>query len=406
MSEILPDKAPDLPSPRNPVLSLLASLKFALVVILLIALACIAGTLIPQGSQADAFLEQNPGAQRVMHILSILGLTRVFYAWWFALLLFVLAASLVVCTYRRYLLISRTTWAVRARVAGSFITHVSLLLVFAGGVVRVLWVQKGTLQMHEGDTVTHVASPDGLFPLPFSVRLVKFDLEYYESKSKPVDDLTGRLLLQWADKKIQTDFPIATGVVHSIRAPDAPAGAPAAFTVTVLQYVPDFMIDSASGEAKSRSAMPNNPAVQIEICGGGAPHTQWIFARFPDFASHDGDPAAQPLAFRFVMVSASALAQGGPDIKAYKSTLEVLENGVVVQKKVIAVNSPFTHRGYTFYQLSYDPQDLTWSSLQVVKDPSVPLIYAGFLLMMAGLTVVFCLGPWIDGQRRKKGGTP
>ena len=406
MIDTVPKKEQGQPAPQNPALALLASLKFALVIIVLIALACIAGTLIPQGSQVDAYLEQHPNAHRVMHLLSILGLTRIFSAWWFVLLLFVLTVSLMVCTYRRYLTIARVTGAVRARVTGSFITHVSLLLVIAGGVVRVLWAQNGTIQLHEGETITHVAGPDGPFPLPFSVRLAKFDLEFYESKPASTNDAASHLLMQWADKQVQAAYPIDTGVVHSVTAPDAPAGAAPAFTVTVLRYVPNFVIDGPSGTAKSRSNTPNNPAVQIEVRGGGGTNTQWVFARFPDFASHGGDATTQPLTFRFVMESTAAIERDGQSIKAYKSTIEVLEGGAVVRKKVIVVNSPFTHRGYTFYQLSYDPQDLTWSALQVVKDPSVPLVYAGFVLMMAGLTVVFCVGPWLDGQRRKTGGVP
>ena len=405
MSETDPGKDAAQTSPPKPALAVLGSLKFALAVIVLIALACVAGTLIPQGSQVDALVESQPDAHSVMRMLSKLGMTHIFSAWWFVLLLFLFAASLMACTRRRYRVIAKTTGAVRARVIGSFVTHVSLLLVIAGGVVRVLWSQKGTLELHEGDTVTQVASPDGTFPLPFSVRLAKFDLEFYESKPAPAGDMSGHLLLRWADKKIQEAYPIDTGVARAVRAPDEPKDAAPAFTVTVLQYVPDFMIDNTSGEVKSRSNTPNNPAIQVETRGAAVTNTQWVFARFPDFASHGSESAtAMPLEFRFVMASASAMARGGPSIKAFKSTVEILENGAVVRRQVIAVNSPFTHRGYTFYQLSYNPEDLTWSSQQVVKDPSVLIVYAGFLLMMVGLTIVFCVGPWLDAQRGQTGG--
>ena len=78
--------------------------------------------------------------------------------------------------------------------------------------------------------------------------------------------------------------------------------------------------------------------------------------------------------------------------------------GAVVSTRTIAVNSPFSWGGFTFYQTSYNPDDLTWSALQVVRDPGVPVVYAGFILMMAGLTMVFCVGPWLGGQRKMTGG--
>jgi cytochrome c biogenesis protein ResB len=94
----------------------------------------------------------------------------------------------------------------------------------------------------------------------------------------------------------------------------------------------------------------------------------------------------------------------GGAIKAFKSTIEVIENGVVVGTPTIAVNSPFSRGGYSFYQTSYNPDDLTYSALQVVRDPGIPIVYAGFALMMAGLTLVFCVGPWLGDPRRTAGG--
>ena len=69
----------------------------------------------------------------------------------------------------------------------------------------------------------------------------------------------------------------------------------------------------------------------------------------------------------------------------------------------MAVNLPFTYHGYTFYQTNYNPDDLTWSAMQVVKDPGVPIVYSGFILMMIGLTMVFWLNPRPHAIDHKKG---
>jgi len=408
-------KGPDLTvAPRGAggpvkfVLSLLASLRFALAVVVAIALACIAGTLIPQEQQVIQYLERHPDAHRLMEVLTSLGLTRVFYSWWFVALLSILAASLAVCTARRYGTLRRTTGAARTRVAGSFVTHVSLLLVLAGGVMRVVWGQKGTIAFHEGETVDRVAGSASPFSLPFSVRLATFELEFYESPEQPAGARTDMLVVRWAEKDLQVEFPVKLAVEYPVVAPDAPADADPSFTVSVLRYEPDFTINGMAGGVTSRSDAPNNPAIHVSVAGGGNTNTQWVFARFPDFGSHggkEGAPAPHPLQFRFDAASAMGRRASGP-IKAFKSTVEVLEGGEVVRTVTVAVNSPFTHRGYTFYQSSYNAEDLTWTALQVVRDPGVPVVYAGFILMMVGLTMVFCVGPMLGSQHPKKGGTP
>ena len=386
----------------GPVIGLLSSLTFALPVIVLIALACIAGTVIPQGSQVMPFLERHPDAHRIIHVLAALGLTRVFYTWWFVLLLFVLAASLTACTVRRYLAIGRTSGAARARVVGSFVTHLSLMLVIAGGVVRVFWAQKGVVQLREGEVASQVATPEGAFALPFTVKLAKFELEFYPHPTPPADAKPGKLVVTWTGKEGSLDLPLDVGVDYPITPPDAQPMAAPAYTLRVLRYLPDFSLEGPGNEATSRSETPNNPAVQVRICGGGVTNTQWVFARFPDFNSHGNDAGAIPLVIRFS--STAPVPDEMPAIKAFKSSLEILDHGAVVQRPVVAVNAPFTYGGYTFYQLSYDPRDLTWSALQVVKDPSVPIVYGGFILMMIGLSIVFCVGPWLDPRHRTTGG--
>lgn len=390
------------------ILSLLASLKFALVVILLIALACVVGTLIPQGEQqVAAYLAQRPDAHQILRTVDAMGLTHVFSSLWFVTLMFVLATSLAVCTTRRYATIGRVNGAVRVRVIGSFITHVGLLLVFAGGVTRVIWGQKGVIQLHEGETVNLVESQSEPFHLPFSVRLVKFDLEFYKTPAPPSGPQTDKLIVEWADKNLRNEFPVELNVAHSVVWPDAPAGAETAFTIKVLRYVPDFAIAATNGEAQSRSAEPNNPAVLVSVTGGGRTNTQWVFAHFPDFSNHAGANVAAPMPLTFRFKSASdAMAVNRHElapIKAFKSSLELLDGGAVVRAQTVVVNAPLGYRGYTFYQSGYDPEDLTWTALQVVRDPGVMIVYSGFVLMMLGLTVVFCVGPWLESQRRTKG---
>lgn len=69
---------------------------------------------------------------------------------------------------------------------------------------------------------------------------------------------------------------------------------------------------------------------------------------------------------------------------------------------LIEVNKPFSMGGWKIYQLSYDETKGKWSNLSVfelVKDPWLPLVYAGILMMLLGCVCLFIYAP---GSRRTK----
>ena len=123
----------------------LALVKFAVTVVVLIAIACIVGTALPQGAEVQKFLAQNPSAADRMKLFGTLGLTHVFFSWWFIGLLGVLSASIATCSARRFATMRRTTGYARGRAFGSMLTHISMLLILTGGVIRGVWGEKGEI---------------------------------------------------------------------------------------------------------------------------------------------------------------------------------------------------------------------------------------------------------------------
>jgi cytochrome c biogenesis protein ResB len=402
----------DEPHPAEParttgpgaIVRILGSLRFALSVVGLIAAACVAGTLIPQGHQAARYVEHNPAARGRIQILEALGLTHVFFASWFVGLLFVLAASLIVCTWRRCRAIRETAGPKRIRVAGSLLTHLSLLLVLIGGTIRGLWGDKGTLDLREGQTTNRFIGQRGPVSLPFSVRLVDFNVEWYGAAADRAQPARDRLLVSWPEQNLTNAFPVLVGRRHEVRSRAAPH-TNLAFTIAILRQEPDFFIDAATREVGSRSAEPNNPAVLVSVTGEGRTTERWVFARFPDFDARSSAADKVPLRFRY-LPSTPADAHPPQQVKEYRSQVQILREGSVVQEKSIKVNLPLSYGGYTLYQFSYDPRDLAFTSLQIVRDPGVAVVYAGFALMMAGLTVVFWLAPSMETAARQKARSP
>ena len=80
-------------------------------------------------------------------------------------------------------------------------------------------------------------------------------------------------------------------------------------------------------------------------------------------------------------------------VTAFRSTLHFLEGGRRVKQAVVELNRPVTHDGYTFFQSRYDELYGHWSGLEVVYDPGVPLVYAGYALFIIGLIFLFFIQP-------------
>jgi hypothetical protein len=59
------------------------------------------------------------------------------------------------------------------------------------------------------------------------------------------------------------------------------------------------------------------------------------------------------------------------------------------QSTAISMNHPFSFGGYTLYQSSYRQEDEQWLSfLSVARDPGQPVVFAGYIILTAGMVVV------------------
>lgn len=71
----------------------------------------------------------------------------------------------------------------------------------------------------------------------------------------------------------------------------------------------------------------------------------------------------------------------GSDILLYT------QSGIASEKHTIAVNEPLKVEGWDVYQSSYDSamgKDSQYSVFLIVKDPWLPIVYAGIFLLIAG----------------------
>lgn len=249
-------------------------------------------------------------------------------------------------------------------------THVGVVIMVVGVVVGAILGERGYMQLYIGHSGnTFYAGRKERIALPFVVHLEDFRVERYRGRL-----VQERLIVQVADRGLVSDFPVDVGRKFEV------TGTP--YSVTTLRYEPDFLV-LGPGSYGSRSSEPNNPAIQVQVDGGSDSRTEWVFAKFPGM--HRGPDSNVWLFYRRIGTIGR--------IKAFKSDVRLYEGGRVVASKTIEVNKPLKHRGYSIYQSDYDAEEELYSVLGITRDPGVSLVYAGFVLISAGLLFNFYLRP-------------
>jgi len=270
---------------NNPVIRFFASVKLTVTLLIVIAVACIVGTLIPQADAVPgtpetvyAFYVKSYGPR--LHVLfNTLSLYQLYSSWWFSLLLLVLTVNMIVCGLRR-LRLHREQW-------GFQLTHLSIVFLLAGVLVG-LNAQEGQMRIEEGeqsDTVRlgrHTRVADTLE----QARLLKDEME--TTGSQPLLRLGFALHLDDFQIRRQAK-PLDALLVQSAR------GGPVlsynlAFQRKVLRAAGESLdvevLDTRPAlhrveEVVERDSSASEPAAEIEIVMQDHRHSSWVFGRGP-----------------------------------------------------------------------------------------------------------------------------
>lgn len=226
----------------NPIWQFFTSVKLTVIVLLLLAVTSIIGTLIPQNG-SEAFYIQKYG-EVFYGLFNALDIFDMYSAWWFILLMLMLAVNIVVCSidklnstwkiifpkkvtfnldrFRRLKnrmvvspssktndldrlatashaligkLFGRVTmeksdkgvviFAERGRWTriGVYVVHVSILFMLVGAVIGSVWGYKAFVAIPEGETIDTVTlrGSDKVVDLGFTLRCDRFDVSFYDT---------------------------------------------------------------------------------------------------------------------------------------------------------------------------------------------------------------------------------
>lgn len=218
---------------------------------------------------------------------------------------------------------------------------------------------KTQMVIYEGQSSHELydVSENRTFPLPFEIRLNDFVVEYY----------TPTVIVQFPDGR-GAEIPARPGTEMVFDDPTVKS-------IRVTGVFENLKIALEDGQRKAiDSTQPGrNPAVELAITrADGRVDRQFVFELFK------GHAPDRELAFTYYR-----------PIKDYISRVDVIQNGVVVKSADLEVNHPLHFGGFHFYQYSYDNKQHQYTVLQVVSDTGLSVVYAGFILLVAGTVWYF-----------------
>lgn len=411
-----------------------SSMKTAIVLLLILAAASIAGTIIQQ-NQPDDFYIRTYG-QSLYSILKTLGLTDVYHSIWFMLLMGLVGVNLAVCSINRFGIAWRRTfrpevaaepdrimrmarsekiackdkaglaaskieaalrersycvvkenvgekialYAAKGRLSiwGPYLTHLSILVIFAGAALGGLMGFEGYVTIPEGGRVSAYYPNNSEKPkdLGFSVALVKFKITHDQHRN-PTGYKSDLIVYdngkQVARKVIDVNRPLSYegisfyqsgyGLSHLVLRITAPSGKFERLSFALgsretehgtiygiiddqawklarfgdkklAVFVHDIVPDYVSDDRLSASMLPLNPAARV-----------YVNDRFPEYKGLD---AWKPLGW-------------------------------------LAESQSAKHNNYEVTVEKF----VRYTGLQVAANPALPIVYAGFGLMLVGVFVSF-----------------
>src|SRR3990172_4787998 len=223
------------------------SVKLAVVIILVLVVACILGTVILQERTLDEYTAKY--GYGLATFFRITQLNNIFHSYWFSVLLVLICTNLICCTIKRW----RNTFLQ----TGFILTHLSIILILVGGVVKLQLGIKGGVNVYEGKTanyfLTQIINRKGALDyvkkdLPFTIALDDFILEKNEPKFQLVSYVKSK------DKSKVLDSTLG----KRQRVPGSN------YKGTIKDYISDAELKQ---EPINTSDTPENPAIFVKLFG-------------------------------------------------------------------------------------------------------------------------------------------
>lgn len=414
-----------------------ASVDLAVALFIIISIGAAIGTIIPQQSDPDVVVRffskflSISGAARVYDIVNLLDLNNVYHSWWFTFLLFMFALNLVVCSVDRLprllksykspfqplslQVLEKMPLKKELKIEGDikigeividvlrkkgfstdiakiengitqigarkwqksklaiYLTHFSILIILAGALIGTFFGFRGNMNIVEGSGLDFAISDEGkAIPLNFRVVCDKFEIEYYENTAIPK---AFRSYLRIIENGQSVKFNGKEEVVLEVNQPFSYKG------ITFYQASYGFQ---PSEHAEFRFTYFDRKGREIPIK-----------ARFEEkFKIPDSLVTASVIDFSPALgVDEQGRLFNMSTDMINPAVLLSFEEGQKRTQKWILKKIPETWET-PYGKLKFNELwGAQFTGLQVRKDPGVPLIYIGSIMLCIGLFISLFLRP-------------
>ncbi|MBP7651828.1 cytochrome c biogenesis protein ResB [Candidatus Dependentiae bacterium] len=344
----------------------IASIKLTVFILSVLLLFFFVGIYIPQISSIPENFKHNPqqfynqrfGVFPGSLIIS-LNLNDAYHSAIFLILLFILILNIIACTFQKKFNLLNS---------GFYLTHLSVIIIISGFIISNICSDNGMVWIKEGCTINKFQSEKtGLeVNLPFSIYLEKFFLEYSEKSS------FGNIFVLLKN----TEEPV---ILDAVVKDEWKKVANSNYKIKINAFHNSIKFDKQN-KLFNFSDKYINPALVIQIKKNDVSETRYLFSKFPDFHHN--------VVFNDIQV----LFKFHRAIEQFTSVLKLNNDKTHI---VVKVNSPGSYKNYKIYQSSYNPDDLSVTGLEIVKDPGLYLVYTGFYMIIAGIIFIFWIKPVI-----------
>jgi cytochrome c biogenesis protein len=397
-----------------------ASIKTGVVLLILVVILSAVGTVVLQRPVTEPEEMQRAYSPQALRILDAVGLTDVFHAWWFVVLMVLVSLSIIAASIERFpnawRYFSRpykypdegfrralhpqkqvaiadeenglvaaeralhsmgfkpervvredhfSIFAERSRISemAVYIVHASLLLIFFGGIVDGIYGWRGTLNLNEGETSNQVELRDGATKtLPFAIRCDTAGQENYQDGSPKRWWSKLAVVKDGQDvqkKEIVVNDPLVYSGIRFYQSSFGPNGK---VEKLVLQATP-----STAGE-KREIAFTLNETATLDA------NTTVRFAEFiPDFVVRDGEVYKRSNQLGSPAAHLLVSTKAGKSYDVWLPAMEGIGDNATAPYQFEATDLKMGH--FTGLQVSHEPGQ--WG------------VWVGVVLLGVGLAFVF-----------------
>ncbi|MGA2957522.1 MAG: cytochrome c biogenesis protein ResB [Thermodesulfobacteriota bacterium] len=405
----------------------LSSVRLTIPLLIILAVASIFGTVIPQNASLEEYLQVYKVT--TYKILKILGFLDMYHAGWFFFLLALLSLNLLVCSLKRFRSVlkffvqpeirleegqwkaispsrkvsqpllpekgltqiqetlsrvfgrpqvlkaegSHHLFAEKGKFSrlGFYFIHLSILVILTGALIGLYFGFRGYMNIVEGETTDRVALRSGqqTHAFGFKVKLDKFNVSFYSSGAP--QEFKSTVTILEGDRKVLTE-PIR------VNHPLTYQGISFYQSSYGLANVEKVVLTIQDRNTGKETTVPGQIGTRAQIPGSSS---AFVLTRFISDL-RGGGPAFQ------VVLSEPNRPMETFWILQYHPEIEASRPG-----------------RYYFRVKEIEPQ--YYSGLQVTRDPGVWVVWSGCFLMMAGFYLAFFVSHrrvWVR-LTEKKGGT-